>query len=69
MNKDLMTRVCKTKNGYKVDESGKEGGRGAYCCGSEKCVSMLQKKSVFSRSFKERVPDEVYEKLLGKKED
>ena len=69
MNKDLMTRVSKTKDGYKVDESGKAGGRGAYFCGSKKCALVLEKKSALSRSFKECVPKEVYDELLGKKED
>jgi len=69
MNKELMTRVVKTADGYFVDESGKADGRGAYFCGSDECKKKLVKSAGLNKSFKTKVPVSIYDELLGTKKE
>lgn len=68
-DKKLMTRVVKTADGYYIDESGKADGRGAYFCGSDECKKKLVKNAGLNKSFKARVPEEIYGELLGIKKE
>ena len=62
--KEKLLRVVKEKEGnFKVDESRKVDGRGAYICLEEKCFEKMLKTRALNRSFKCNVPQDVYDKL------
>ena len=54
-DKKLMTRVV--------------NGRGAYFCGSDECKKKLVKSAGLNKSFKAKVPEEIYGELLGIKKE
>lgn len=59
-----LIRIVKTKEGdISIDFSGKMHGRGAYICHSEECLAKAKKSKALSRTFKENVSDEIYNKL------
>ena len=60
--KDLI-KVVKTPDGFIVDGDNKTFGRGAYVCKKEDCIKTAVKKRAFDRSFKQKLPEEVYAKL------
>ena len=61
--KDLM-RILKTETGeFLVDADGKKNGRGAYICRSVECLSKAVKSKGLERSFKQQIPEEVYDRL------
>ena len=63
--KDLV-RVIKNDNintGFSMDETGKAAGRGAYICKDDECLAKVVKIKGFDRSFKQKVPAEIYEQL------
>lgn len=61
--KELM-RVLKTaEDDIILDITGKKNGRGAYLCISYECLKKARKNRGLERSFKMRIPDEVYEEL------
>ncbi len=60
--KDLI-KVVKTSDGFVVDGDEKTFGRGAYVCRKEDCIVVAVKKHAFDRSFKQKLPEETYEKL------
>ena len=63
-NKKEMMRVVKTSdNEFVLDVTGKKNGRGAYICNSEACLSMAIKNRGLEKSFKQAMPNEVYEGL------
>ena len=53
--KELM-RILRT-------EEGKKNGRGAYLCRSVECFRKAAKSRGLERSFKQEIPQEVYERL------
>ncbi len=62
--KKEMIRVLRTETeGILIDETGRKNGRGAYLCPNEDCLKKAIKSKGIERSFKEKIPDEVYEKL------
>lgn len=62
--KKEMLRVLKTTEGPIVlDVTGKKNGRGAYLCKSVECLKKAKKNKGLERSFKMRIPNEVYEDL------
>ena len=62
-NKELM-RILKTENGeFVVDAAGKKNGRGAYLCRSLSCFQNAVKSRGLERSFKQEIPQEVYDRL------
>lgn len=64
LNKRDLVRVIKTKEGeIKLDLTGKVSGRGAYIC--KNCMEKCVKTKALNRAFKESVPQEIYDKLLG----
>lgn len=63
--KKEMIRVVKTADGYVLDETGKLNGRGAYVCNNPDCINKCVKSKSFNRSFKGKVPDDLYSKLKG----
>ena len=61
--KDLM-RILKTETGdFVVDADGKKNGRGAYICRSADCFRKAVKSKGLERSFRQRIPEEVYDRL------
>jgi len=61
--KELM-RILKTENGeFVVDAAGKKNGRGAYLCRSLSCFQNAVKSRGLERSFKQEIPQEVYDRL------
>lgn len=61
--KELM-RILKTETGdFLVDADGKKNGRGAYICRSVECFRKAVKSKGLERSFKQQIPEEVYDRL------
>lgn len=63
-SKKEMMRVIRTSEGeLSLDATGKKNGRGAYLCHSKECLSKAIKSKGLERSFKQSIPNEVYETL------
>ena len=63
-NKKEMIRVIRTKEGeFLLDATGKKNGRGAYICPSKECLGKAVKSKGLERSFKQAIPEGVYEAL------
>ena len=63
-NKKEMIRVLKTSDtDFVLDTTGKKNGRGAYLCFSEECLQKAVKNKGLERSFKQSIPEAVYESL------
>lgn len=63
-NKKEMLRVIKTAEGeFLLDSTGRKNGRGAYLCFSKECLDKAIKCKGLERSFKQSIPQDVYEKL------
>ena len=61
--KELM-RILKTESGeFIVDAAGKKNGRGAYICRSLDCFKSAVKSRGLERSFKQEMPQDVYDRL------
>ena len=61
--KELM-RILKTESGeFIVDAAGKKNGRGAYICRSLECFKSAVKSRGLERSFKQGIPQDVYDSL------
>ena len=55
-------RVVRDKDGNVfLDPTGKKPGRGAYVCRDEKCLEIALKGKKLERSFKCRIPAEIYD--------
>jgi len=62
--KKSLVRIVRSPAGeYAVDATGKLPGRGAYICPKAECFEKAQKSRGLERSFKGKVPQEVYEQL------
>lgn len=62
--KKEMIRVLRTMEGdFVLDATGKKNGRGAYLCRSQECLERAVKTKGLERSFKQAIPEEVYERL------
>ena len=63
-SKKEMLRVIRTQEGeFLLDATGKKNGRGAYLCPSSKCLEKAIRQKGLERSFKQAIPQEVYESL------
>lgn len=63
-DKKEMMRVLRSVEGsIFLDMTGKKNGRGAYLCKQGECLAKAEKNKGLERSFKQRIPDEVYETL------
>ena len=61
--KELM-RILRTQDGeFMTDTTGKKNGRGAYICCSGECFQKAVKNKGLERSFKQAIPQEVYDRL------
>ncbi len=64
IGKKGAVRIVRDKDGsISLDPTGKKPGRGAYLCRDEKCLALAVKGKKLERSFKCRVPAEIYEEI------
>lgn len=64
LGKKGLLRIVRSKEGeISLDLTGKKSGRGAYICKDLACFEKAVKKKAFERSFKCKIPDEVYDRL------
>ncbi len=64
LGKKGLLRIVRSKEGdISLDLTGKKSGRGAYICKDLACFEKAVKKKAFERSFKCKIPDEVYSRL------
>lgn len=70
-NKNELLRIVKNKdNIVKVDEKGKEAGRGAYICYNKECLEKAKKNKKLEKALNTKIDEEIYieiEKNLEKK--
>lgn len=63
-NKKEMIRVIRTSDQeFLLDATGKKNGRGAYLCPDKECLRKAIKNKGLERSFKQAIPQEVYDTL------
>ncbi len=63
-NKKDMMRVLKTADDQiLLDQTGRKNGRGAYLCRDAECLRRACRNKGLERSFKMRIPREIYESL------
>jgi len=63
-NKSELLRVVKNKdNIIKVDETGKQSGRGAYICYDMECLEKAQKSKRLEKTLEIKIEDEIYEQM------
>ncbi|MBM6684276.1 YlxR family protein [Faecalicatena contorta] len=63
-SKKEMLRIIRTQEGeFLLDATGKKNGRGAYICPSSECLSKAIRQKGLERSFKQAIPQDVYEML------
>ena len=63
-SKKEMIRVIRTaENEFVLDATGKKNGRGAYLCPDRECLKKAVKSRGLERSFKQAIPEAVYESL------
>lgn len=63
--KKELVRIVRIPDGsFSIDPSGKSPGRGAYICPNSSCVLSAKKKHKLNKSFRQIVPDSVYDQLL-----
>ena len=61
--KELMRILRTEENEFCVDTTGKKNRRGAYLCHSVECFNKAVKNKGLERSFKQGIPQEVYDRL------
>lgn len=63
-DKQELIRVVKTPEGEIVlDRTGRKNGRGAYLCDKEECLLKARDSNALSRSFRMKIPEEIYNEL------
>lgn len=63
-NKNELLRIVKNKdNIIKVDETGKQPGRGAYICYDMECLKKAQKSKKLEQALEIKIKDETYEQI------
>ena len=63
-SKKEMIRVIRTAEGeFLLDSTGRKNGRGAYICPTKECLEKARKSKGLERSFKQSIPEEVYDAL------
>lgn len=63
-NKNELLRIVKNKdNIIKVDETGKQQGRGAYICYDMECLKKAQKSKKLEQALETKIEDEIYEQI------
>ncbi len=63
-NKNELLRIVKNKdNIIKVDETGKQSGRGAYICYDMECLEKAKKSKRLEKIFETKIEDEIYQQM------
>jgi predicted RNA-binding protein YlxR (DUF448 family) len=63
-NKNELLRIVKNKdNIIKVDETGKQSGRGAYICYNIECLEKAKKTKRLEKALELKIEDEIYEQM------
>ena len=63
-NKNKLLRIVKNKdNIVKVDERGKESGRGAYICYNLECLEKAKKSKRIEKSLEIPISEEIYSQI------
>ena len=63
-NKNELLRIVKNKdNIIKVDESGKQSGRGAYICYDMECLEKAKKSKKLENALETKIEEEIYEQM------
>ncbi len=63
-NKNELLRIVKNKeNIIKVDEKGKEPGRGAYICLNMECFEKAKKTKKLEKALDIKIDDEIYDEI------
>ena len=63
-NKNELLRIVKNKdNIIKVDETGKQSGRGAYICYDMECLEKAQKSKKLEKALEIKIEKEIYEQI------
>ena len=63
-NKNELLRIVKNKdNIVKVDERGKESGRGAYICYNLECIEKAKKSKRIEKSLEIPISEEIYSQI------
>ncbi len=61
--KELIRVVRNDEGEFSLDTTGKKPGRGAYICNSTECLEKAFKSKGLERSFKSKVPEDIYDQL------
>lgn len=65
-NKAELIRIVKNKeNEINIDKTGRQEGRGAYLCHDIQCFEKVIKSKRLERVLKQKISNEIYEKLRG----
>ena len=63
-NKNDLLRIVKNKeNIVRIDEKGKESGRGAYICYNMDCLEKAKKTKKLEKSLDTKIDEEIYMKV------
>jgi len=62
--KELVRVVRDPEGEISIDLRGKKAGRGAYICRAPDCLVKTKTNRMLERSFNQKIPDEIYEKLI-----
>jgi len=65
-DKNELLRIVKNKdNIIKVDQTGKQSGRGAYICYDMECLAKAQKSKRLEKALEIKIEDEIYEQMTN----
>ena len=63
-NKNDLLRIVRNKdNIIKVDENGKQSGRGAYICYDMECLEKAKKRKGLEKALEIKIEEEIYEQM------
>ena len=63
-NKNDLLRIVRNKdNIIKVDENGKQSGRGAYICYDMECLEKAKKSKKLENALETKIEEEIYEQM------
>ena len=63
-NKNDLLRIVRNKdNIIKVDENGKQPGRGAYNCYDMECLEKAKKSKKLENALETKIEEEIYEQM------
>ena len=63
-NKQDLLRIVKNNNNeIKVDEIGKEPGRGAYICYNTECLEKAKKNKRIEKNLEHKIEEEIYKEI------